>query len=66
MDLLIILAALVAGMLVGAIAMIIGPILATHLAQIIGKTYTFLVFTDREDLPITLNNQHYLLGQTDR
>ncbi|SVE56053.1 uncharacterized protein METZ01_LOCUS508907, partial [marine metagenome] len=50
------------GMLVGAIAMIIGPILATHLAQIIGKTYTFLVFTDREDLPITLNTQHYLFA----
>ena len=50
------------GTLVGAIAMIIGPILATHLAQIIGKTYTFLVFTDREDLPITLNTQHYLFA----
>ena len=40
------------GLLVGAIAMIIGPFLAKYLAQVIGKTYTFLVFTNREDLPI--------------
>ena len=50
------------GVLVGAVAMIIGPILATYVAQIIGKTYTFLVFTNREDLPITLNRQHYLFA----
>jgi putative ABC transport system permease protein len=50
------------GVLVGAVAMIIGPILATHVAQIIGKTYTFLVFTNREDLPMALNGQHYLFA----
>ena len=50
------------GILVGAIAMIIGPILATSVAQVIGKTYTFLVFTNREDLPITLTAQHYLFA----
>ena len=50
------------GLLVGAVAMIIGPFLAQYLAQVIGKTYTFLVFTNREDLPITLSLQHYLFA----
>ncbi len=50
------------GVLVGAVAMVLGPILATHLAQIIGKTYTFLVFTDRENLPITLTAQHFVFA----
>ena len=47
------------GLLVGAVAMIVGPFLATYVAQVIGKTYTFLVFTDRQDLPIVLNAEHY-------
>jgi putative ABC transport system permease protein len=49
----------VEGLLVGAVAMIVGPFLATGLAQLIGKTYTFLVFTDRQDLPIALKLEHY-------
>ena len=47
------------GLLVGTVAMVIGPVLATQLAQVIGKTYTFLVFTDREALPLELNIEHY-------
>ena len=50
------------GLLVGAVAMVVGPFLATQVAQIIGKTYTFLVFTNREDLPIELTMQHYLFA----
>ena len=50
------------GLMIGAVAMIAGPFLATHVAQVIGKTYTFLVFTNREDLRITLSAQHYLFA----
>ncbi len=50
------------GLMIGAVAMIAGPFLATHIAQVIGKTYTFLVFTNREDLRITLTAQHYLFA----
>lgn len=53
---------IVEGLLIGAIAMVIGPILGAQLAQVIGKTYTFLVFTNREDLRITLSYQHYLIA----
>ena len=48
------------GLLVAAVALIIGPLLALGLAQVIGKTYTFLVFTNRENLPLMLTQQHYL------
>ena len=47
------------GLLVGAVAMIVGPLLALGLAQVVGKTYTFLVFTNRENLPLSLNPTHY-------
>ena len=50
------------GLMIGAVAMIAGPFLATHVAQIIGKTYTFLIFTNREELRITLSAQHYLFA----
>ncbi len=53
---------IIEGLMIGAVAMIAGPFLATHVAQIIGKTYTFLVFTNREDLRITLTAQHYLFA----
>lgn len=51
---------IIEGLLVAAIALGLGPLLALGLAQIIGKTYTFLVFTDRENLPVMLTQQHYL------
>ncbi len=53
---------IIEGLMIGAVAMIAGPFLATHVAQVIGKTYTFLVFTNREDLRITLSAQHYLFA----
>ena len=50
---------LLEGLIIGAIAIGIGPVLAMGLAQIVGKTYTFLVFTDREPLRLSLNPSHY-------
>ncbi len=50
---------LIEGLLVAAVALAIGPLLALGLAQVIGKTYTFLVFTDRANLPVMLTQQHY-------
>lgn len=47
------------GGLLGILAVVVGPLLGVVLAQFIGRTYTFLVFADRELLPITLNTQTY-------
>jgi len=51
---------LLEGMIIGAFALAIGPLLALGMAQIVGKTYTFLVFTNRESLPIDLSLRHYM------
>ncbi len=53
---------LLEGLLIGLIAMAIGPPLAMGLAQLIGKTYTFMVFTDREPLTMSLNPSHYAIA----
>ncbi|MAG35974.1 MAG: hypothetical protein CL878_07000 [Dehalococcoidia bacterium] len=47
------------GGLLGIMAVVGGPLLGTVLAQFIGRTYTFLVFADRELLPIHLTTQTY-------
>ncbi len=53
---------LLEGLLIGLVAIAIGPLLAMGLAQVVGKTYTFLVFTDREPLTMSLNPSHYAIA----
>ena len=48
------------GALIGGVAMAIGPWLGALLAQVIGKTFTFLVFTNRDPLPIQIAGQHFV------
>lgn len=40
------------GTLFGALALVAGPLLGMVVAQFIGRTYTFLVFSNRELLPV--------------
>ncbi len=47
------------GALIGGIAAAAGPYLGSFLAQLIGKTFTFLVFTNREPLPIEIAPIHF-------
>ena len=47
------------GSLLGILAVVVGPLLGVVLAQFIGRTYTFLVFADRELLPINLTTETY-------
>ena len=53
---------LLEGLLIGIVAIGVGPPLAMGLAQVVGKTYTFLVFTDREALTMSLNPSHYAIA----
>ena len=45
------------GGFLGALALVVGPILGMVVAQFIGKTYTFLVFSNRETLPVHITGQ---------
>jgi putative ABC transport system permease protein len=45
------------GGLLGSLALIVGPILGMVVAQFIGRTYTFLVFSSREPLPVHITAQ---------
>jgi putative ABC transport system permease protein len=45
------------GGLLGSLALIVGPILGMLVAQFIGRTYTFLVFSNRELLPVHVTAQ---------
>ena len=51
---------LLEGALIGGAAAIIGPYLGSLLAQVIGKTFTFLVFTNRDPLPIEVTSGHFV------
>ena len=51
---------LIEGALVGGTATLIGPFLGLLVAQVIGKTFTFLVFTNRAPLPIDITSSHFL------
>ncbi len=45
------------GSLFGILALVVGPILGMVVAQFIGRTYTFLVFSNRELLPVHITAQ---------
>ena len=45
------------GAFLGSLALIVGPILGMIVAQFIGRTYTFLVFSSRETLPVHITAQ---------
>lgn len=45
------------GVINGGIAFIVGPIVGVAIAQLIGKTYGFLLFADRPPLPISFTEQ---------
>ena len=48
------------GALIGGIATGAGPFLGSLMAQVIGKTFTFLVFTNRDPLPIDITTRHFV------
>jgi putative ABC transport system permease protein len=45
------------GLLLGSLSLVIGPLLGMVVAQFIGRTYTFLVFSNRELLPVHITAQ---------
>ncbi len=45
------------GAIFGTLALVVGPFLGMQVAQFIGRTYTFLVFTSREALPVHVTTQ---------
>ncbi|MGH2368139.1 MAG: ABC transporter permease, partial [Chloroflexota bacterium] len=45
------------GSLFGLMALVVGPLLGMVVAQFIGRTYTFLVFSSRELLPVHITGQ---------
>lgn len=45
------------GSLFGLLALVVGPLLGMVVAQFIGRTYTFLVFSNRELLPVHVTAQ---------
>ena len=45
------------GSLFGILALVMGPLLGMMVAQFIGRTYTFLVFSNREALPVHITGQ---------
>ncbi|HEX2034605.1 MAG TPA: FtsX-like permease family protein [Chloroflexota bacterium] len=45
------------GSIFGLLAIVVGPILGMIVAQFIGRTYTFLVFSNRELLPVHITAQ---------
>jgi putative ABC transport system permease protein len=47
------------GWMVGLMALVVGPLLGMAVAQFIGRTYTFLVFSNRELLPVHLTGQTF-------
>jgi putative ABC transport system permease protein len=47
----------VEGAIFGSLALAVGPFLGMQIAQFIGRTYTFLVFTSREPLPVHVTTQ---------
>lgn len=47
------------GVINGGVALVIGPPVGAAIAQLIGKTYGFLLFADRPPLPINFTEQVY-------
>ncbi|HEY3079713.1 MAG TPA: FtsX-like permease family protein [Chloroflexota bacterium] len=45
------------GIINGGIALLLGPFVGAGIAQLIGKTYGFLLFADRPPLPVTFTEQ---------
>jgi putative ABC transport system permease protein len=45
------------GSIFGLFALVVGPLLGMAVAQFIGRTYTFLVFSNRELLPVHITGQ---------
>jgi putative ABC transport system permease protein len=50
------------GLLIGGLALIIGPVLGMALAQLIGKTYSFLYFASRDTLPVRISPNTMMFG----
>jgi putative ABC transport system permease protein len=52
------------GLLLGLIALIVGPLLGMGVAELIGDSYGFLLFAQRPPLPLWLDNQtiQYAIG----
>lgn len=51
---------LIEGILIGALALLVGPFLGSFLAQVIGAAYGFLLFVDRTALQVELTRQTWL------
>ena len=51
---------LIEGLLIGGLAMIVGPLLGLFLAQVIGAAYGFLLFVDRQPLQVEMTQQTWL------
>jgi putative ABC transport system permease protein len=47
------------GLINGGAALLLGPLAGAGIAQLIGKTYGFLLFADRPPLPVTFTEQVY-------
>lgn len=47
------------GLINGGVALVLGPFVGVAIAQLIGKTYGFLLFADRPPLPVTFTEQVY-------
>jgi putative ABC transport system permease protein len=50
---------LIEGLINGGIALALGPLVGVAIAQLIGKTYGFLLFADRPPLPVAITEQVY-------
>jgi putative ABC transport system permease protein len=50
---------LVEGGFIGVLALVVGPLLGDVVAQIIGLTYTFLYFANRDFLPVRIASETY-------
>jgi putative ABC transport system permease protein len=48
---------LIEGLVIGGIALILGPLLGSFLAQVIGAAYGFLLFVDRSPLQVSMTGQ---------
>jgi putative ABC transport system permease protein len=48
---------LIEGILIGAVALLLGPVVGSFLAQVIGAAYGFLLFVDRAPLQMDVNQQ---------
>lgn len=51
---------LIEGVLIGGLALLVGPLLGSFLAQVIGAAYGFLLFVDRAPLNVQMTHQTWL------